>query len=54
MNTYALANGEAIDNEDIMKKYNHAFFFIPLELRLKRFIKPAVICQENIIMDMWV
>ncbi|KAL3595697.1 hypothetical protein FPOAC2_10052 [Fusarium poae] len=46
---HALANGEAIADKHIKMKYTHAFFFVPLELRLKRFIKPSVIYQEDVI-----
>jgi hypothetical protein len=49
---HALANGEAIADKHIKMKYTHAFFFVPLELRLKRFIKPSVIYQEDVIRNM--
>ncbi|EHK22099.1 uncharacterized protein TRIVIDRAFT_230744 [Trichoderma virens Gv29-8] len=42
MNIYAVANGEEMTEMHIKMKYAHSFFFIPLELRLERFIKPAV------------
>ncbi|VTO92598.1 unnamed protein product [Fusarium graminearum] len=45
----ALANGQAIADKHIKMKYTHGHFFIPLELRLKRFIKPSVVYQEDVI-----
>nr|RBQ98162.1 hypothetical protein FVER53263_11661 [Fusarium verticillioides] len=51
MNIYAVANGDEVTEEHIKMKYAHSFFFIPLELRLERFIKPAMVCQEDTIMN---
>ncbi|KAF4459650.1 hypothetical protein FALBO_13588 [Fusarium albosuccineum] len=49
MNIYAVADGEEMTEMHIKMKYAHSFFFIPLELRLERFIKPAVVRQEDTI-----
>lgn len=51
---HAVANGQAISDDHITMKYTHGHFIIPLELRLKRFIKPSVIYQEDVIRNMWV
>ncbi|KAK3292835.1 uncharacterized protein B0H64DRAFT_202282 [Chaetomium fimeti] len=50
MNIYAVANGEEMTEMHIKMKYAHRFFFIPLWLRLERFIKPAMVRQEDTIM----
>ncbi|CAH0049024.1 unnamed protein product [Clonostachys solani] len=50
MNIYAVADGEEMAEMHIKMKYAHSFFFIPLELRLERFIKPVMVCQEDMIM----
>lgn len=52
MNIYAVANGQEMTEMHIKMKYAHSFFFIPLELRLERFIKPAIVRQEDIITEM--
>ncbi|KAF5622287.1 hypothetical protein F52700_10550 [Fusarium sp. NRRL 52700] len=51
MNIYAIAKDEEITDIHIKMKYAHSFFFIPLELRLQRFIKPALVRQEDTITE---